>query len=65
MGVNVVADACCLSRVEGEGDIGVKEDIGGEGWLGESVDEGGFEVGNYEFLDWRLVGFGVFGVGVL
>ena len=32
----------------------MEEEVGGEGWLVEGIDGGGFEVGVCELLDWRL-----------
>lgn len=65
VGVNVVADVFCFLLVKREGDIGVDEEVDGEGWLGEGINEGGFEISICELLDWRLLRIGLFGVGVL
>lgn len=51
VGVNVVPEACCLSWVQGEEDIGVEKEVGGEGWLGKGVNEGRFEVIVCDLLD--------------
>jgi len=44
VGVNVVAEVCCWSWVEGEEDIGLEEEIGEEGWLGGGEDDVGLRL---------------------